>query len=319
MAKRRPTTCTVGETARRRFSLRLVRVTAPQGKGEEVARVALAVGIAEATVHQAYAYGPNRAVDSLDVAVSTRQAKDFIDTLMDAPFFDPHEYAIAVRQPRTIIKGDSIENITWPVVEPITDIYEELWQYTHVTGSFIVRVLVAALLIAHGLVDDNALTLGAGLLFIPLLRAVLAISFGAWAGELRLAVQGAYALALGLGLTVVGGVIVGLVSQSPVKFDHFSSPLAGLLISAIVGIAAAVSNADDSGERQLIGLGVAAQVAIVPAWFGVALVFGSPQITGERLMGLAMNLVALLVTAAVVFAVLRLRAPGLRRYVAEMK
>jgi len=277
------------------------------------------VGIKEATVYPAYSYGPEHPVDSLDVAVSTREAKVFVDALMDAPFFDPNEYTIAIRQPRTIIRSDRIENITWPVVEPITDIYEDLWQYTHVTGSFIARVAVSALLIAHGLVEDNALTLAAGLLFIPLLRAVLAISFGAWTGELRLAAQGAFALAAGLGLTVLGGVVVGLVSQPPVRFEHFAAPLVGLLISAIVGVAAAVANADDTGERQLIGLGIGAQIAIIPSWFGLALIYGLPEMTGERLVGLALNLAALLVTTVVAFAIMGLRSPGLRRFVAEMK
>ena len=84
--------------------MRLVKVTAPAGMGVEVAKVALAVGINEATVHQAYAYGPEHNVDCLDTAVSTREAKAFVDALMDAPFFDPKEYTIAVRQPRTVIK-----------------------------------------------------------------------------------------------------------------------------------------------------------------------------------------------------------------------
>ena len=251
-------------------NLRLVKVTSPQGNGREVAKVALGVGIHKATVHQSFAYGPNHPVDSLDVEVSTHKAREFIDALMDAPFFDPDEYSIAVRQPRAIISAEKITEITWPVVEPLTDIYEDLWQYTHITGSFLVRVLAAGLLIGYGLVQDSVLTLAAGLLFIPLLRAVLAVVFGTLAGELRLAAQGAIALSVGLALTVLGGVLAGFVSQPPVKFEHFTPPLAGPVISAIVGVAA-VANADDTGERQLLGLGIGAQLAIVPAWFGVAL------------------------------------------------
>src|SRR2546430_8867028 len=123
-------------------------------------------------------------MDDVDLATSTPRAKAFVEALMNEPFFDPNDYTIEVRQPRTIISSSSASAITWPVVEPSTDIYQDLWQHTHVTRSFVVRVLVAALLIAHGLAENSILTLGAGLLFVPLLRAVLAISFGAWVGEL---------------------------------------------------------------------------------------------------------------------------------------
>jgi len=47
-------------------------------------------------------------------------------------------------------------------------------------------------------------------------------------------------------------------------------------ISAVIGITAGLSNADDKGRRYLIGMAAAVQLAIFPVWLGAATVLGLP-------------------------------------------
>ena len=54
------------------------------------------------------------------------------------------------------------------------------------------------------------------------------------------------------------------------------------LISVVVGVGAGFANIDDSGQRQLIGLAAAAQIALIPVWFGICAVFGFPATAGRN-------------------------------------
>ena len=53
------------------------------------------------------------------------------------------------------------------------------------------------------------------------------------------------------------------------------------MISLIIGIAAGLAIIDDAGKREMIGLAASAQIALIPAWFGICLIFGFPETTGE--------------------------------------
>jgi hypothetical protein len=298
--------------------MRLVKVKAPEGKGADVARLALQAGIKQAGSYTEYVHGPNKNSDVVDVQTSTPLAKKFIDALTSAPFFDPREYSIAVRQPRSVVSGERPLELTRPVVVPETDIYEELWQFSQVTYSFVGRFLIAAMLIAYGLIEHSLLVMIAGLMFMPLLPLLLAISFGAWTREWRLAAQGAFALAAALVIALAGGAAVAAVSEPPVKFQDFAPLPVGLVISLGVGVAAGLATADDVGRRELIGLAATAQIALLPVWFGVYLVFGFPALDptppAKRLLALGLNVTAILLAALATYALQGMRCETVNRY-----
>ena len=293
--------------------MRLVRVKGPEGAAESVAQLAFAEGISQVTIHQQTSVrsdGRRATRDVIDVETATPTAKAFLDALMAAPFFDPEEYAIAVRQPRSIVSREKPPKITWPLVEPTIDIFQELWQFTHVTAGFVGRVLIAALLLAYGMIEDKMLFIIAGLLFLQLLPSMLAAGFGASTGEWRLAGQGALAFLAGMALLVAGGVIVASLTDPPLRFNQHNPLLVSFLISLIVGIAAGLASGDDAGRREMIGLAAAAQVAILPVWFGISFVFGFNGSPSERAISLVVN-VATIVTAT--YALLGMRGASLRR------
>jgi hypothetical protein len=117
--------------------MRLVKVQAPEGQGDAVAQLAFAAGIAKATVRQEQVCRPNQRTetkDVVDVEIATPTAKQFIEAVMAAPFFDPRAYSITVRQPRAVAADLSLRQLTMPLVEPSIELLEELWQFSYITS-----------------------------------------------------------------------------------------------------------------------------------------------------------------------------------------
>src|SRR5205085_2911714 len=104
-----------------------------------------------------------------------------------------------------------------------------------------------------GMVENSAIAIVVAALFLPFLSQVLALSFGAYAGDRGLARQGALALVISTAACVASGVLISLLHGGSVQFSDFRAPLASLGISSVIGIAAGLASADDAGRRYLIG------------------------------------------------------------------
>lgn len=298
--------------------MRQVSVTAPEGKGTEIAQIAFGVGIPEvslSTVHRLGADSSKVIKDHLQIETGTALAKAFVDQLLTAEFFDRKQYSVAIRQPRSIVSGEELRALTRPLVEPGPDLFQELWQFSQVTYGFVGRIYLGAVLLAFGLIDYRLLFMIAGLLFIPLLPLMLGIGFGLWTRRWRLVGQAVLALAVAMALLVAGGVTVALMSSPPLRYLESNSLLTGSLISLVVGVAAGLATADDVGRREMIGLAATAQVAIVPAWFGICFVFGFPSFDSapltQRALSLLINVVCIIIAAAVTYAMLKVKGASL--------
>ena len=299
--------------------MRQITITGPQGHATQIAQIAFAVGISEVSVTEKRILdrsGSERVSDSIEMDVSNPLAKAFMDEITVAPFFSSEEFSIAVRQPRGLISREKLTLLTRPLVAPAVDIFEELWQFSQVTYGFVGRILIGALLLAYGLVEYKLLFMIAGLLFIPLLPLMLSIGFGLWTRRWRLVGQGLYSLTIALLLLVAGGVIVGLLTNPPVQYSEFNSLSAGFLVSLAVGVAAGLATADDVGRREMIGLAATAQVAIIPAWFGLSLLLGFPTIDPTQprrlILGLVLNIIAIVIAALVTYATIGIKGAALR-------
>src|SRR4051794_33154173 len=114
--------------------MRLVKVQVPEGHGDAITQIAFAVGIGQVTMRQEQTQRPGQARetrDVVDIEVATPTAKTFIDAVMAASSYSPDEYAITVRQPRSIVARELPAPLTHPLAEPTTDLLEELWQFSH--------------------------------------------------------------------------------------------------------------------------------------------------------------------------------------------
>ena len=292
--------------------MRLIKINAPQGKGADVAQTAFSADINQVSVFQIESHradGTIETKDSVDIETSTPKAKRFVDALLAADFYDPKDFTVNIRQPRSIISKESLHELTRPLVVPASDIYEELWQFSHVTVGFIGRNFIAACLLAYGLIHQKILLILAGLLFLQLLPLLLAFGFGAWTGKWKLVGQSALAFLVAILLLVSGGAAIAAVTSPPLKYDDFNTLPVGFLISLAVGIAAGLANSDDVGRREFLGLAATAQIAIIPVWFGICFVFGFPSTTSQdeitnRAIGFGLNILTIIVASLVTYILL---------------
>jgi hypothetical protein len=298
--------------------MRQITISGPRGSARLIAQVAFDIGISEVSVAEKRVLtsdGSEETKDSVEIDTGTPLAKAFIDKFTGAPFFAREKFSIAVRQPRSLISREKLRRLIRPMVEPSSDLFEELWQFSQITYGFVGRILIGALLLAYGLVQYKLLFMIGGLLFIPLLPLMLSIGFGLWTRQWRLAAQGVCSLAFAIALLIVGGVIVGLVSHPPVQYSEFDPLINAAVISMIVGVAAGLATADDVGRREMIGLAATAQIAIVPTWLGLCVVLGFPLADGapptRRLLGLGFNVLAIVIASLATYAAIRVNPASL--------
>jgi len=146
-------------------------------------------------------------------------------------------------------------------------------------------------------------------LFLPFLAEVLAVSFGVWSRDSRLVVRGLRAVAMSTVIAFTMGALVAALQGGPILFRGFKRPLSNMVISAVIGVTAGLSNADDTGRRYLIGVAAAVQLAVFPVWFGAASVIGlpGPNVVWSRFASFAINMVTISLAAVAAYAILHLR------------
>jgi hypothetical protein len=286
-----------------------IRVTVPEGRGKDVAELALRAGINQVSMYSVFACGPNRPKEVLSAETSTPKARSFADSVLTAPWFDTADCTLSSRELRALVTDGHPRQITQPMVEPPVNVFEDLWQLSDLTASYFARALAGAVLLTYGMLHDNPITIVVAALFLPFLSQVLAVSFGIWAGDRSLAWQGCKALLLSTAASVFAGAVVTLVEGGPMLFAHFNSPLPSFAISAVIGAAAGPISADDAGRRYLIGVAAAVQYGIFPVWFGSCLARGFPPvgITAERIGTFTINVVTIAVAALIAYIFLGIK------------
>lgn len=300
--------------------MRSVQVKAPPELKDEIASLAFDSGIETLTVMDAVGIARTGSTEpkvAITFETSTPNAKEFVDKLILAPYFDRQKIAFDVRERRAIVSKETIHDVTYPWVIPSTDILEDLYQFNHVTWGLIGRVFLAGCMLAYGLLNQNLLLMIAGMMFIPLLPVLSAIGFGGWLGHWRLASRAVVVLGMSFGLLFASGIVIGAIGTPPVLYTDFPPLITGALISLAVGVAAALAHTDDVGRRELIGLAATSQIAIVPAWLGLCTVLGTPATQGstgieKRLLSLLVNIVCVITASLVTYIAVRATQPSLR-------
>ncbi|MGA8026665.1 MAG: hypothetical protein WB992_05925 [Bryobacteraceae bacterium] len=296
-----------------------IRVTVPEGRAKDVAELALRAGITQASVYPVFAYGPNQNKEVVSAETSTPKAKKFADSVLTSPWFDSAECSISSRELRAIVTNAHPHDLTQPMLEPPINVFEDLWQLSHVTISYIARALAGAILLAYGMLEGNPITIVVAALFLPFLSQVLAISFGAWAGDLALARQGLKALLVSTIASVFGGALVTVLRGPPMLFHSFTAPLPSFALSVVIGVTAGILTEDDAGRRYLIGVAAAVSYGIFPVWFGFCLVQGFPDrsVTVPRIGTFAINVATITVFALVGYLLLDIKRKDVRGFVRQ--
>jgi hypothetical protein len=293
-----------------------ITVTTPKDKAEPVAKIALEKGISEASVSQIYAYGPDKEQEQVEVNCSAPQAAAFIEAVMSAPFYDPREYSITSDELMAIVSSVPPEEISRPLKLSAVSILQELWLENQITIAYFARAAVSTLLVAYGLLEGDLTTLIIAFLFTPFLAQDLAIGFGAWMRDWRLARRGAMVMGLSTVIAIAAGAIAATVMGGPIQFDQFGTIQSNFIISALVGAVAGLDTADKAGRREFVAVAGAAQFASFPVWFGISLVVGFPDssTTMWRIATFFVNIVTILVVSLAVYIALRYRVEAVQNY-----
>lgn len=296
-----------------------IRVTVPEGRGKDIGELALQAGIREVAIYSVFAYGPNCTKETVSAQTSTPQAKKLADGVLAAPWYDSAQCTISSRQLRALISNQHPREVTQPMLEPPINVFEDLWQLSHITISYLARALAGAILLAYGMVKNDPINIVVAALFLPFLSQAVAVGFGAWAGDFSLAKQAVKALLASTALSVLGGVTIGLLHGPPMLFSSFAKPLPSFALSAIVGMTAGFTTADDAGRRYLIGVAAAVQYGVFPVWFGFCLITGFPEpsVTRTRLETFAINVGTIILFSLIGYLLLNIKRKDVSRFVRQ--
>lgn len=304
--------------------MRLITIRAPKGQGQKVAEIAFKSDIPRVSSFEAKALKADKTSelqDVVEVESATPKVKKFVEALMEAPFYDPLTFTFTIRHPESVFASESPEKETYPIVRPTTDVYEDLWQFSQITVSLVLRVFLSSLLLAYGMMEGYMPLIIAGLLFLPYHHQLLSMALGGVIGEWRLFRQGIYAFLVSTIAAVLAGVCVGLLTEAPVEFTEFLSPvLPSLLIAMVIGIAAGLGDVDDAGRRELIGLAATAHLTVYPVWFGLKFVFGFDPADKpiEHLLVFLMDIVTISIFAALTYKLMKMHGKGIKGFVKRM-
>lgn len=303
--------------------MRLITIRTPPGKGKAVADLAFQKGVKEVAIHSANVHraeGPSAVQDVVEIETATPIAKAVIEALMISSFYHPGNFAITVRHPESIFAAKEPKEEIHPIIRPSTDVYVELYQFTKVTISLVGRVFLSAVLLAYGMLENYLPLMIAGLLFLPYHHHMLGLGLGTCLKEWRFLKQAAFALFVSTLLIFLAGACVGLFTSPPIRFEISGSLLSGAVLSAIIGLAAALASVDDAGRRELIGLAATAHISVYPAWFGLYLAFNisDQHKAGEHLISFFVNVAVLTLTAGITYAVVKMEGEGIRKFIQQM-
>ena len=178
-----------------------IRATVPPNLVPEVGRLAQAAAIERVTVADVYVYGSDAKHKVVSVETSTPRARRFVEALLESEALTGTDFSLTSREVRAIIDGSDLADLTKPMSEPFPDVIQDLWQLSHLTSSYVARAAAGAVLLATGILDNNAVAIVVAALFLPFLAEVLAIGFGLWSRDARLIARGLRAIAVSMALS----------------------------------------------------------------------------------------------------------------------
>ncbi len=198
------------------------------------------------------------------------------------------------------------------------EILQDIMNMSRLDRNFITYTTLASILAAISLLTDNILMLVASMIIAPVMGPILGISLGTVLNVRDLQAQGFKSEAVGLGLCVLMGFIVGLVVPYTIMTDSIyiraHPTMIDFVFAIVAGIAAALSVVSVVSIA-LVGVAIAASVVppAVNIGIGIAyLVKGDPaavQIISGSTILLTVNILAINAMSIIFFWLTGIR-PG---------
>jgi hypothetical protein len=283
--------------------MRELKLTLPRGSAEQVFALARDAGIAEASLSEVRMLGRAEPADELKLKGSAPEVKRFLESFLRSPVFDQGRTHLSAHDVLALVNDESAREVTIPTCVPLLDVQHDLWRHCHLTPSLLTRTAVSAGLLTYAaLRGDTLLTVGA-LVFTPFSPLVLAAAFGLASRRPELVRRALRVVAWALCVTVACSALTAAVVRGPMPAEPPVPLGTWLLFSALIGVMAALCDADEVGRRQLLGLAMAYPFVRLVVWFGLAAALGFPsgQETSRRLLALGGNFALMTAAAALTY------------------
>lgn len=198
-----------------------IRVTVPPEQVGETARLAHEVGIDRVSVADVYIHGPDLCRQVVSVEASTPISRLFVEALLTSPVLCATDYSLTSRELGAIVDQGDLAELAHRMSEPFPDVIQDLWQLSHVTTSYLARAFAGGVLLATGIIDDNAVAIA---LFLPFLSQVLAVNLGLRSRDRRLIWRGLAAIAVSTLFAFAGGAVVAAFTGGAIRLQGFKPP-----------------------------------------------------------------------------------------------
>jgi uncharacterized membrane protein len=286
--------------------VRQLLVQAPAGNGQEVLRRAQRYGATNMSTHPAEdADGP---VDVATLHVPTRSLGELLDELHELPglcaAFSP-ENTLALRPPPEDADRQAIEPGNRAPLELLLDSLSAISS----RGGFVGYTVLASVVVWIGLVTNTEYLLIAAMLISPFAGPAVNGALGTAHGDRRLLAHGVWRFTVGVALMVGVTAVLSLLVRQQVETALMSEvgrvPLVAVLLPLTAGAAAALhlilSQRASLVTGAAVGTLVAAALAPTAGTAGMALALGRWSMAGEAVFELLLQLVGILLSAALLF------------------
>lgn len=190
------------------------------------------------------------------------------------------------------------------------EIYSDVSTGARLDRDFVIMVVLSTIVAAIGLNSDGIAAVIGAMVIAPLLGPVLGFSMGSALGDFKLLKRASVTLASGIGIALLCAWLLSFVLQIDLQSRELMSRaevrLDGLALAMAAGGAAALSLTRGQASA-LVGVMVAA--ALLPPGAALGLFVGTGHWTLAMRAGLllALNVVALVLAALIVFRLRRIR------------
>jgi len=286
--------------------VRQLLVHAPVGWGSEVLETATEYGAVNCATYAAEDHAAP--IEVTVVHVPTPMLGQLVNALQQVPdlrvSFSP-ENTLALRPPFEQGEQQAMESGTRSPFETLLDSVSSissLW-------GFFAYTLLASVLVWIGLLTDTGYLLVAAMLVAPFAGPAVNGALGAAHGDLRLFARGVARFAGGLAVMIVSCALLSLIAGQNTETALMGSvsrvAAVAVLLPLVGGCAAAVhlilSQRASLVTGAAVGTLVAAALAPSAGTAGMALSMGMWGMAGDAMFELALQLVGILLSGAVVF------------------
>ncbi len=205
-------------------------------------------------------------------------------------------------------QGQRIPLFAYASEERFRDLFAALREDAHINGTYIVLMLLSALLATIGLfLSSSSVVIGA-MLLAPLMAPIMSLSMGLVRQDDRLALRSIRKILVGIAIALGTAALFSvMIAHKPVTAEmsgRLNPSLLDLAVAIVAGLAAAYTKSFKEILQSLAGVAIA--VALVPplAVAGIGLGRGDLLFFSQAFLLFLTNLMGITLSAAVAFRVL---------------